>query len=93
MSLARQFVVLPVAACSYCLLSTIESVCGEGCVRNRLHIITDYPIVAYPCAQPLAAALRRAQFIAAYAAIDAGLPVGLSAPLRCAPLALPTAAV
>jgi hypothetical protein len=47
--------------CVYCLLESIDSVCGSGCVRDTLHIFTDYPIIARPCLPELAASLATAQ--------------------------------
>ena len=35
--------------CAYCVLATVEFVCGRGCVLENLHIFTDFPIVPQPC--------------------------------------------
>ena len=46
------------ASCAYCILETVESVCGVGCVQETMHITTDYPILPRPCLSELAAVLQ-----------------------------------
>jgi hypothetical protein len=46
------------ADCTYCILETVESACGLGCVQAKMHITTDYPILARPCLPELADVLR-----------------------------------
>ena len=46
------------ASCAYCILETVESVCGAGCVQETMHITTDYPILPRPCLSELAAVLQ-----------------------------------
>jgi hypothetical protein len=45
------------ADCAYCILASIEWVCGKGCVTENLHITTDYEVTPLPCAPELVAAL------------------------------------
>jgi hypothetical protein len=40
------------ADCAYCVLETIEFVCGDLCVFQQLHIWHDFPIHARPCVSP-----------------------------------------
>ena len=47
--------------CRHCIFSTIEAVCGEGCVRDHLHIFTDYTVVPRRCWEALADQLERAR--------------------------------
>ena len=37
------------AVCVYCILETIEFVCGEGCVTQILHIATGSALVFDAC--------------------------------------------
>ena len=67
------------ADCTYCLLSTIEFVCGAGCMNEVLHFWSDYPIIPSPCLPELASTLASAQAKATRAAMRASLPLGLSA--------------
>jgi hypothetical protein len=46
------------ANCAYCILETVESVCGSGCVQETMHITTDYPILPRPCLPELAGVLK-----------------------------------
>jgi hypothetical protein len=50
---------------AYCILATIEHICGEQCVHSKLHLHTDYPILpsygTKPCLPELAEALATAQ--------------------------------
>jgi hypothetical protein len=46
------------ASCAYCILETVESVCGSGCVQETMHITTDYPILPRPCLAELASVLE-----------------------------------
>jgi hypothetical protein len=46
------------ASCAYCILETVESVCGVGCVQETMHITTDYPILPRPCLPELADVLK-----------------------------------
>jgi hypothetical protein len=46
------------ASCAYCILETVESVCGAGCVQETMHITTDYPILPRPCLPELAGVLK-----------------------------------
>jgi hypothetical protein len=46
------------ASCAYCILETVESVCGAGCVQGTMHITTDYPILPRPCLAELASVLE-----------------------------------
>jgi hypothetical protein len=46
------------ASCAYCILETVESVCGSGCVQETMHITTDYPILQRPCLAELADVLK-----------------------------------
>ena len=32
-----------------CLLQTVASVCGADCVKERLHIATDFEVEPMPC--------------------------------------------
>ena len=45
------------ASCAYCILETFESVRG-GCVRDTMHITTDYPILPRPCLPELAEVIK-----------------------------------
>jgi hypothetical protein len=47
------------ADCAYCILETVESVCGSGCAETLLHIKTDYPILPRPCLPALAEMLLK----------------------------------
>ena len=69
------------ADCAYCVLETVEFVCGPGCVKERLHLHTDYPVLhrAEPCVPALATHLASAQATAVRAALQASAPFGLSA--------------
>jgi hypothetical protein len=49
------------ADCVYCILKTIEGACGLGCVRDKLHLWTDYEIIPRPCLLELAATLASSQ--------------------------------
>ena len=66
------------ADCAYCLLETIESVCGAGCVHQHLHIVSDYPILARRCLPEFAAALASAQARVARQAMGSAAPIGMS---------------
>jgi hypothetical protein len=46
------------ASCAYCILETVESVGGAGCVQETMHITTDYPILPRPCLPELADILK-----------------------------------
>ena len=46
------------ASCAYCILETVESVGGPGCVQETMHITTDYPILPRPCLPELAGVLK-----------------------------------
>jgi hypothetical protein len=46
------------ASCAYCILETVESVGGAGCVQETMHITTDYPILPRPCLAELADVLK-----------------------------------
>jgi hypothetical protein len=72
---------LVTADCTYCLLETLEFVCGPGCVKERLHFYTDYPLLhrATPCVPALATHLAAAQAKAARAALQASAPFSLFA--------------
>ena len=48
------------ADCAYCLLDTIEHVCGAGCLGQKLHFLSD-PVLPRPCAPTFAATLALAQ--------------------------------
>ena len=46
------------ADCGYCILETVESICGKGCVQTVLHLTTDWPIIPRLCMPELASFLR-----------------------------------
>ncbi len=46
------------ASCAYCILETVESVGGAGCVQEMMHITTDYLILPRPCLAELADVLK-----------------------------------
>ena len=41
-------------ACSYCLLATVESVCGKGCLKEHLHLV----VGRFPSSNPPTYTLR-----------------------------------
>ena len=63
---------------AYCILATIESVCGIRCVQEQLHIVTDYPVKPEPCLPRLQHVLARRQGVATRSAIEAGVPLGVT---------------
>jgi hypothetical protein len=65
------------APCVRCILQTISSVCGTECVKERLHIATDFGIAARPCLPELQRQLARGEGRLFAAAIAAGEPFGL----------------
>ncbi len=65
------------ADCVYCILETIEFVCGERCVIEHLHFFSDFPIIARPCVPELARILALAQSNATRRAIDSAATFGM----------------
>jgi hypothetical protein len=63
--------------CAMCVLETVSHVCGESCLRNGLHLITDYPVFSRLCAPDLAATLAAAQGRMMRATMDSAEPFGL----------------
>jgi hypothetical protein len=64
------------ADCVYCILETVESVCG-GCVRDKLHLSTDYQVLPRQCLPELAAALTSSQARMVRETIDSASSFGL----------------
>lgn len=64
--------------CAYCVLATVNFVCGANCVGDKLHLWTDYPVVPQPCLPELAIALAAAQAKMAMSALAAAVPFGLA---------------
>jgi hypothetical protein len=87
------------ASCAYCILETVESVGGAGCVQETMHITTDYPILPRPCLPELADVLKSKPLslllpneclapsrVTATADTDDEGVVRLSVPVRASPL-------
>jgi hypothetical protein len=68
------------AACAKCVLQTVASVCGAGCVKERLHIITDFEVQPLPCLPELAARLAHGEAEGLSHAVAAGEPIGVVLP-------------
>ena len=66
------------AAGAYCILATIENVCGIGCLKEQLHILTDYPVKPEPCLPRLQHILASRQGVAVRSAIEAEAPLGVT---------------
>jgi len=66
-----------VAACAKCVLQTVASVCGADCVKERLHIATDFEVEPMPCIPELAARLARGEAERLAHAVAAGEPIGV----------------
>ena len=69
-----------VAACAKCVLQTVASVCGADCVKERLHIATDFEVEPMPCIPDLAARLARGEAERLAHAVAAGEPIGVVLP-------------
>ena len=71
---------------AYCILATIEYICGEQCVHSKLHLHTDYPILpaseTQPCLPELAEALATAQAKAVSEALGSQKLFGFTAARR-----------
>ncbi len=65
------------AACAKCLLQAVSSVCGADCVKERLHIATDFQVEPLPCLPELAARLARGEAEGLARAVAAGEAFGL----------------
>ena len=87
------------ASCAYCILETVESVGGAGCVQETMHITTDFPILPRPCLPELADVLKSKPLslllpnecsapsrVTATADTDGEGVVRLSVPVRASPL-------
>ena len=68
------------ADCAYCILESIEWVCGKGCVTEKLHISTDYEVMPRPCIPELVKVLAASNAEHASAALGSGKPFGLTLP-------------
>ena len=68
------------AACAKCVLQTVSSVCGAGCVKERLHILTDFEVEPLPCLPELAARLAQGEAEGLARAVAAGEPIGVVLP-------------
>jgi hypothetical protein len=68
------------ADCVYCILASIEFVCGKGYVTEKLHITTDYPVMPLPCAPELVGQLAASHAREAATALRSGRPFGLTLP-------------
>jgi hypothetical protein len=68
------------AACAKCVLQTISSVCGADCVKERLHVATDFEVEPLPCLPELAARLARGEAEGLARAVAAGEPIGVVLP-------------
>ena len=83
---ALRALAMTVASGVYCILATIESVCGERCVHAKLHLWTDYPILhssgTEACFPELAVALVTAQAKAFTEAIGSRTLFGFTAARR-----------
>jgi hypothetical protein len=77
-SLIVRMLELVEADCAYCILETVASVCGEDCVKESLHLATDYPIRPRACWPRLGDALATAQKEAMSRLLEAGMPFGLT---------------
>ncbi len=73
------------AACAKCVLQTVASVCGADCVKERLHIATDFEVEPLPCLPELAARLARGEAEGLARAVAAGEPIGLVLPASSSP--------
>ena len=71
------------AACAKCVLQTVTSVCGADCVKERLHIATDFEVEPLPCLPELAARLARGEAEGLARAVAAGEPIGLGRRIGC----------
>jgi len=69
-----------VAACAKCVLQTVASVCGADCVKERLHIATDFEVEPLPCVPELAARLARGEAEGLARDVAAGEPIGVVLP-------------
>jgi hypothetical protein len=65
------------AACAKCVLQTVASVCGADCVKERLHIVTDFEVEPLPCLPELAARLALGEAEGLARAVAAGEPIGV----------------
>jgi hypothetical protein len=77
-SLIVRMLELVEADCAYCILETVASVCGEDCVKESLHLVTDYPILPRACWPRLGDALATAQKEAMSRLLEAGMPFGVT---------------
>jgi hypothetical protein len=68
------------ADCAYCILESIEWVCGKGCVAEKLHISTDYEVMPRPCTPELVEVLAASNAEHASAALRSRKPFGLTLP-------------
>ena len=76
------------ADCAYCIVATIDFVCGTGCAVAKLHIFLDYDPVPRPCVPGLARRLASAQAEAVRTIVSAAMPFGLTAPAATSATAL-----
>ncbi len=65
------------AACAKCVLQTVASVCGADCIKEKLHIVTDFEVGLQPCVPELAARLAHGEAEGLARAVAAGEPIGL----------------
>jgi hypothetical protein len=70
------------ANCAYCIVSTYEHVCGEGCIDRVFHLFTDFPVIPHPCLPELATRLASEQAAATRGALRAVSPFGLTVPTQ-----------
>jgi hypothetical protein len=68
------------AACTKCVLQTVSSVCGADCVKEKLHIVTDFEVEPLPCLPELAARLARGEAEGLARAVALGEPIGVVLP-------------
>jgi hypothetical protein len=71
------------AACAkcQCVLQTVSGVCGADCVKDRLHVATDFEVDPLPCLPDLAARFARGEAERlARAIIAAAEPIGVVLP-------------
>jgi hypothetical protein len=68
------------AACAKCVLQTVSSVCGADCIKDRLHIATDFEVEPLPCLPELAARLARGEAEGLARAVAACEPIGVVVP-------------
>ena len=66
------------AACTTCVLATFISVC-DTCIRDAMHVVTDYEILASACLPELAAGLKLSLATTLRSALASREPFGLTA--------------